>query len=148
MGCMDMGSRTLLVLVFILMLFSSYGVVGSIFVLYLKDIYKLKDVTPITLAFTISSAISILTMFIAGYLYDRYGPSITLVIATTMTATWVFIVNTMQRFSSWDKASLLWYLAGVPQGMAMASTMISVNPTLMKLFPKRRGFAISVSQAA
>jgi MFS family permease len=143
-----MGSKTLLVLVFILMLFSSYGVVGSIFVLYLKDIYKLKDVTPITLAFTISSATSILTMFIAGYLYDRYGPSITLAIATTMATIWVFIVNTMQRFPSWDKASLLWYLAGVPQGMAMASTMISVNPTLMKLFPKRRGLAISVSQAA
>lgn len=144
-----MGNRVVVLLTtFIVMLFASYGVVGSIFVLYVKDMYGLRDVTPITLALTISSIVSIVAMFFTGYLYDRYGLSPLLALAATAMVVWVICVNAMGSYTTWDKASVFWYLAGVPQGVALVSTMMSINPTLMMLFPRRRGLAVSVSQAA
>lgn len=135
-----------MVIVFILMLFTSFGGVGSLFILYVKDIYGLETITPIALVFTISSGVSIAAAVFIGYLYDRYGS--TMGIAIVSMVLWTLTMNTMSRFSSWDKASIFWYAGGVFLGLTMSSMMISLNPTLMMLFPFRKGLAVSVPQSA
>lgn len=135
-------------ILFMLMLFINFGVVGSLFVLYAKDIYGLEAITPIALAFTISSGASIIAVVFVGYLYDRCGITVPASIATASMALWAILIKSMSRSSSWNEVSILWYVGGVFQGLATASIMISVNPTLMMLFPSRKGLAVSVPQSA
>lgn len=137
-----------MVTVFVSILLTSFNVVGSLFILYIKDIYQLEFVTPIAIALTISGGISIIAIVFAGYLYDKYGLEAPISIAIASMILWALLMNFMSRVRSWDDAKLLWYAGGLLQGLTLASIMISVNTTLMTLFPYRRGLAVSVSQSA
>lgn len=137
-----------IVVAFMSMLFASFGTAGSLFILYIKDIYRLDNITPIAIGATISSGVSIVAMIVMGYLYDRYGLFMPMATATGSMAGWSFCIGYMGRFSSWDQASTVWYVAAVFQGFVMASIMIGLNPTLMTMFPNRRGLAVSVTQSA
>ncbi|MEM1525687.1 MAG: MFS transporter [Ignisphaera sp.] len=137
-----------IVVAFISMLLISFGTIGSLFILYIKDIYRLETITSIALAFTISSSASIIAIILVGYLYDKYGLSAPMSLALTSMIFWALCMYSMSRFTSWSKASVLWYTGGVFQGLVTASIMIGINPTLMRLFPARRGLAISASQSA
>ncbi|MEM1644582.1 MAG: hypothetical protein QXL96_01720 [Ignisphaera sp.] len=57
-----------IVVAFMSMLFASFGTAGSLFILYIKDIYRLDNITPIAIGATISSGVSIVAMIVMGYL--------------------------------------------------------------------------------
>lgn len=140
--------KTIYIAVFISMLLASFGVAGSLFMLYIKDFYGLESITPIVLSFTLSSSISVIAMFFAGYIYDKYGASLLLIIASISMAGWAILIYYMNTFKFWTQASIIWYAASIVQGFVSPFIMISFNPMLMKIFPTKKGLAVSVTQSA
>lgn len=147
---MKMPMRIALVYVsaFTVILFISFGMAGSLTILYVKDWFGLDSITPVALYLTISFTVSTIMMFFAGHLYDKWGPVAPLLLALLSIAVWTLCVNTLARQRVWDSARWLWYTAGALNGLALSSAIMGVNPTLMRINPSKRGLSVSVSQTA
>ncbi|MEM4824840.1 MAG: MFS transporter [Desulfurococcaceae archaeon] len=133
---------------FIVMLFINIGVIGSLLILYIRDIYRLETITPIAVSFTIGGMLSAISMPIAGHVYDKKGPRVMLSFTASCTLLWGLCMYLMGKTGSWSHAMIAWYFAWAFQGFAFPFVVMSINPVLMMTFPDRRGLVISITQSA
>ena len=92
-------------------------------------------VSSLTFVFSVGAACNPISMVIAGFLTDRFGPRLVLFIGGGVTALGYFLMS----ISTDSTLLLLGY--GICLGMGSGATVIATVTSAVKLFPKMRGLA-------
>lgn len=119
----------------------------SIFYPYLMNYYEIDSITPIALIATISSGIAVFSSSFLGVLYDRKGPSILLFIGASTQFLSALAVWFM-RYYPWNISMWLWYVSGTIVGFGFPALMVSINPTIIRMFSARPDIALAIVQSS
>ncbi len=119
----------------------------SIFYPYLMDYYGIDSVTSIALSITISSAVAAFSSSFLGVLYDRRGSVLPLYIATFTQLLSAFLVWFM-KFYPWSISMWLWYMGGAIMGLAFPALIMSINPTIIRIFSTKPDIALAIIQSS
>ncbi|MEM2852778.1 MAG: hypothetical protein QW438_06280 [Ignisphaera sp.] len=119
----------------------------SIFYPYLMNYYEIDSVTSIALFATISSGIAVFSSSFLGVLYDRRGSSIPLFIGAS-TQFFSALIIWFMRYHPWGVAMWLWYVSGAIVGLGFPALMVSINPTIIRMFSTRPGIALAMVQSS
>jgi len=127
-------------------LVSGWRINISIFYQYFMNYYGINNITSISLSLVISSIVAMFSSSFLGMLYDRKGPSAPLYIATLMQFFSAFIVWSM-RYYPWDKSMWLWYIGGAMTGFIFPALVVTINPTIIRMFYTKPNIALAIVQS-
>lgn len=112
----------------------------SVYSSWLAEYYSTLDQTVVTAAsltfvFSIGAACNPVSMVVAGYLNDRFGPRIVLVVGGAVSALGYFLMS----LSTDSFLLLIGY--GICLGMGSGACVIATVSSAVKMFPEMRGLA-------
>ncbi|MCS7111042.1 MAG: MFS transporter [Ignisphaera sp.] len=119
----------------------------SIFYPYLMNYYGISDITPIAFSVTISSAVAVFSSSFLGVVYDRRGSTAPLYIGALAQLVSALLVWFM-KYHQWSVSMWLWYMSGVVSGVGFPALMVSINPTIIRIFSTRPDIALAIVQTS
>ncbi|MFN3384550.1 MAG: MFS transporter [Archaeoglobaceae archaeon] len=116
----------------------------SLFYRPLQDFYGLRDVAPLTLAFSITTLTYSILIIPAGSFYDRFGPKFPLLTGAFVIFLGYSLASTIKSYD-WETAKILYYLyLGILPGIGIALVDAVPRPLAGKWFPEKPGTAMGI----
>ncbi len=116
----------------------------SLFYKPLQDFYGLKDVAPLTLAFSITTLTYSILIIPAGSFYDRFGPKFPLLTGAFIIFLGYSLASTIRGYD-WETARIFYYLyLGILPGIGIALVDSVPRPLVAKWFPEKPGTAVGI----
>jgi len=116
----------------------------SLFYAPIQDYYSIKDVAPLTLAFSLITLTYSVFIVPAGVFYDRVGPRLPLLLGALV----IFLGYTLasqMRYFDWNTGKILYYTGlGVAVGLGIALVDAVPRPLVSKWFPDKTGTAVGI----
>lgn len=116
----------------------------SLFYAPIQDYYSIRDVAPLTLAFSLITLTYSIFIIPAGVFYDRIGPRLPLLLGAFIIFLGYVLASQMVHFD-WSVAKFIYYAGlGVALGLGIALVDAVPRPLVSKWFPDRTGTAVGI----